>query len=94
VLLEEPETLNVDLRQEEEAEAKAEAEKALPGLSIFTDGPRMEMGEPYMRWCGRTAKPGMAPSATWATTSRLTMRSAPLLPAHWNRCQEDSSQNV
>jgi len=41
VLLEEPETLEVELLQEE-AEAKAEAEKARPGLTMFTDGSRME----------------------------------------------------
>jgi len=37
-LLEESETLDAELRQEEEAEAKAEAEKAQPGLTMFMDG--------------------------------------------------------
>ena len=44
VLLEELEALNAELLQEEEAEAKAEAEKARPGLTMFTDGSRMENG--------------------------------------------------
>jgi len=35
-----PETLDAGLVQEEEAEAKAEAEKARPGLTMFTDGPQ------------------------------------------------------
>jgi len=44
VLLEEPETLDAVLIQEEEAEAKMEAEKTQPGLTMFTDGSRMEDG--------------------------------------------------
>jgi len=44
VLLEEPEALNAELLQEEEAEATAEAEKARPGLTMYTDGSRMEDG--------------------------------------------------
>ena len=44
VLLEEPGALNAELLQEEEAEAKAEAEKTRPGLTMFTDGSRMEDG--------------------------------------------------
>ena len=32
------------LLQEEEEEAKAEAEKVRPGLTMFTDGSRMEDG--------------------------------------------------
>jgi len=41
VLLEEPEALDVELLQEQEAEAKAETEKSRPGLAIFTDGSRL-----------------------------------------------------
>jgi len=44
VLLEDPETLDAELVQEEEAEAKAEAEKDRPGLTIFTDGSRLDSG--------------------------------------------------
>jgi len=44
VLLEEPRILDATLVQEEEDEAKAEAEKARPGLTMFTDGSRMEDG--------------------------------------------------
>jgi len=45
VLSEEPETLNAPLLKEEEGkEAKAEAEKTRPGLTMFTDGSRMEDG--------------------------------------------------
>jgi len=38
VLLEEPETLDAELLQEEEAEAKATAEGTRPGLTMLTDG--------------------------------------------------------
>ena len=44
VLLESPETLDGELVQEEEAEAKEEAEKARPGLTMFTDGSRLDNG--------------------------------------------------
>jgi len=44
VLLEEPETLDAELVQKQEAEAKAEAKKARPGLTMFTDGPRTDDG--------------------------------------------------
>jgi len=44
ILLEEPETLGAELLQEEEAEAKAEAEKDHPGLTMFTDGSQLDSG--------------------------------------------------
>jgi len=44
VLLPEPETLNAELLQEEEAEANAEAEKDRRGLTIFMDGSRLGDG--------------------------------------------------
>jgi len=44
ILLEEPETLDAELLQEEEAEAKTEAEKDRPGLTMFTDGSRLDNG--------------------------------------------------
>jgi len=44
VLLEEPETLDADQLQEEEVGAKAEAEEARPGLTVFTDGSRTDDG--------------------------------------------------
>jgi len=44
VLLEEPGTLDAELLQEEEAEAKAEAEKTRPGLTMFTDGSKLDGG--------------------------------------------------
>jgi len=44
VLLEEPESLGAELLQEEEAEAKAKAEKLRPGLAMFTDGSRLDDG--------------------------------------------------
>jgi len=44
LLLEEPEALDVELLLEEEEEAKAEAEKGRPGLTMFTDGSRLGDG--------------------------------------------------
>jgi hypothetical protein len=44
ILLEESETLDVELLQEEEAEANVEAEKRRPGLNMFTDGSRLDDG--------------------------------------------------
>jgi len=44
VLLEESETLEAELLQEEEAEAKAEAERTRPGLTMFMDGSRLDDG--------------------------------------------------
>jgi len=41
---EEPETLAGELLQEKEAEAKAAAEKERPGLTMFTDGSRLDDG--------------------------------------------------
>jgi len=43
-LLEEPGTLDAELQHEEEAEAKAEAEKSRPGLTTFADGTRLDDG--------------------------------------------------
>jgi len=42
VLLEEPESFNGKLVQEEREEAKREAERERPGLVLFTDGSRLE----------------------------------------------------
>ena len=44
VLLEEPETFDSELIQEEREEAKKEAEKSRPGLTMFTDELRLEDG--------------------------------------------------
>jgi len=44
VLLKEPEAFDAALLQEEEAEAKAAAEKARPGLTMLTDWSRLEDG--------------------------------------------------
>ena len=43
-LLEEAEDFDMELLQEEEAETKAEVERTRPGLTMFTDGSRMEDG--------------------------------------------------
>jgi hypothetical protein len=44
VLLEEPLALDAEIIQEDEAAAKAEAERSRLGLTIFTDGSRIDSG--------------------------------------------------
>jgi len=44
VLLVKTETLDAKLLRQEEAEAKAEVEKPRPGLTVFTDGSRLDDG--------------------------------------------------
>jgi len=44
VMLDEPEILDVELLQEEEAEAKTQAERTRPELTMFTDGSRLDDG--------------------------------------------------
>ena len=44
VTLEEPETVDAELLQAEEAEQKSEAERTRPGLTMFTDGSRLDGG--------------------------------------------------
>jgi hypothetical protein len=66
VLLEEPDTLDADILQEEEAEAKAEAERNRPGLAIFTDVSRLDSGaagysvawQSGQRWMGIKTRMG------------------------------------
>jgi len=71
-----PETLDAELLQEEEEEAKAkvQAEKAPPRLAMSTDGSRIEnQATGYTVvwiWAGI--------ETPWAATRRPTMRSAPL----------------
>ena len=43
-LLEEPKTLDAELLRGEEAEAKVEEKKLRPGLTMFTDGSRLDDG--------------------------------------------------
>jgi hypothetical protein len=44
VLLEEPEALDAEVIQEDEAAAKAATERSRPGLTMFTDGARLDSG--------------------------------------------------
>jgi hypothetical protein len=44
VLLEEPKSLDAEMIQEDEKAAKAEAERLRPGITIFTDGSRLDSG--------------------------------------------------
>jgi ribonuclease HI len=44
VLLEEPEALDAETVQEDEKSAKAEAERTRPGITMFTDGSRLDDG--------------------------------------------------
>jgi ribonuclease HI len=44
VLLEEPEALDAEMIQEDEVAAKVEAVRLMPGLTMFTDGSRLDSG--------------------------------------------------
>jgi hypothetical protein len=44
ILLEDPEALNAETIQEDEIAAKKEAERYRPGLTMFTDGSRLDSG--------------------------------------------------
>jgi hypothetical protein len=44
VLLEEPEALDAETIQKDEKTAKAEVERSRPGITIFTDGSRLDDG--------------------------------------------------
>jgi len=90
VLLEEPETLNAVLVQQEEEEAKVEAEMARPGLTMFTDGSRTEDVAAGYVAAWKRGESGLASKPTWGTTRRPTMRSAPHLPARWSRLREET----
>jgi len=61
VLLEEPKTFDAELVQAEEAEAKAEVERARPGLTMFTDGSRLDDG-------------GAGYAVVWKTAQGLTWK--------------------
>jgi len=84
VLLEEPETLDAELLQEEEAEAKAEAERTRPGLTMFTDGSRLDDGATGYSVVWKRGLTWAGAKCIWATTKRPMMQSAPLLPMHWS----------
>jgi len=85
VRLEEPETLDGELLKEEESEAKAEAEKARPGLVVCADGSRVgdEAAGCAVVWKDGLSLAGINPARV--TIMRPTMRSAPVSPQHWNQ---------
>jgi len=64
-----------------EDKAKEEAEKPRPGLTMFTDGSRLEDGATGYAVVWKNGRPGWASRPTWATTRKPTMRSALLSPA-------------
>ena len=84
VLLEEPETLDAELLQEGEAEAKAEAERIRPGLTKFTDGSRLDDGatgysvvwKRGLTWAGAKVHMGNNQEANDAECA--------VLPMHWS----------
>jgi len=64
VMLEEPETLDAHLLPEEDAEAKAEAERGRPGLTMLTDGLRLDDGAASYSVVWRTGQTGWASKPT------------------------------
>jgi hypothetical protein len=56
VLLEDPEALDAEMIQEDEAAAKREAERHRPGLTMFKDGSRLDSGATGQWVRGRMAE--------------------------------------
>jgi len=84
VLLEEPETLDAELLQEEEAEARAAAEGPDQASPCSRTDHDWTTERPGTRWCGKRAKPGRGSKFTWATTKKPTTPSALRSPAPWS----------
>ena len=82
VLLVEPKTLDAELLQEE-------TEKARPGLTIFTDGPRPDDVATGYAVVWKNGQSWGASKRTWATTRRPTMQSAPPSQRRWRPHRED-----
>ena len=78
VLLEELETLDAELLQEED-DVKAEAERSRPGLTMFANWSRLNSGA-----VGYSVVWRKASRPIWVTTRRPTMQSALPSPARWN----------
>jgi len=89
VLLEEPETLDAELLQEEEAEAKSEAGKQWPGLTVSRDRSRLDSKAAVYLVVWKNGQSWVGIKTTWDTTKRTTMRSAPLSPGHWKPLREE-----
>ena len=89
VLLEEPETFDANMLQEDDAAAKTEAGRSRPGLTKFTDGSRLDSGVAGYAIAWKNGRHWMGIKTTWGTTRSPTIRSAPLSPGHWNALQGD-----
>jgi len=95
VLLEEPQTLEAGILRDYIATAKDEAERHRPGITMFTDGSRLDSGATGYQLFGRTANAGLASKAIWATTRRLMMQGVLPLQGLWKQCEaEDNLEKV
>jgi len=90
VLPEESGTLDAELLQEEETEAKAKADRVRPGLTMFTDGSRLDNGATgyAVVWKGGLTWAGV--EGHMRGTKRPVKLSAPLSPGHWRRHREET----
>ena len=71
ILREAPEAFEATITVKEQAEALAAAGERRPGLTLFTDGSRMQNGA---AGCGERDSDGLASRLIWDTTRRLSVR--------------------
>ena len=88
-MLEEPETFDAELIQEEQEEAKREAEKSRPGLVMFTDGSRLESGAAGYAVAWKKGQTWKVSRPTWGTTRRPLTRSVQPWRERWKQHEEE-----
>src|SRR3978361_2124381 len=70
VLLEEPEALDAETIQEDEASGEAEAERMRPGITMFTDGSRLDDGATGYAVVWKKGESWVGVKTTWDTTKK------------------------
>jgi ribonuclease HI len=75
-VLDDPEPFHAMTVQEEEATATTAAERSRPGLTLFTDGSRLDSGAAGTPSYGRIASTGAASKRAWAANRMPSTKSA------------------
>jgi hypothetical protein len=87
VLVEDPKALDATTLVEDEAAAKTEAERTRPGLTMFTDGSRLDSGAAGQRGTRLRERGhiGWVTRFIWGLTRKPMMRSALFLQGLWKQ---------